>query len=311
MNSLLLSVAVVIGVALALFVVFLPLRFLAERLGRWLRRKHDPLLVERLSEHLAALEAPRTLGDRLDRFFQRLVGRSSLELNPGQAGGYLALAAVVAGGGVYLWRENLVFAAGAALAALLLLLTYFALMHWLWQRQVQEELPDTLHLLARSLRAGLTVDQAVAMIALRGQQPLAGEFKRCAEHLQLGLTVPAAFRMTATRVGLTDFDLLVSLVVLHRQTGGNLALLVDRLATTIRSRNQFRGQIAAVTALGRLSGFTLAAAAPMFVVLYYFLYPDYLSRLIESQQGLTALLAAGVLEVIGVTWLLWLLRVDY
>lgn len=311
MNPLLLSAVVLSAAALAVFVAFLLVRAIAEAVWRWLRRKKDPLVVDQLADHLAALEAPRTLGDRLDRGFQRLVGRSSLELSVAQASGYLLLVAALVGGGVYLWREDVGWAAAAGFASMAPVLVYFLVMHRVWRGQVQEQLPDTLHLLARSLRAGLTVDQAVALIAVRGQQPLAAEFKRCAEHLQLGLTVPAAFRMTAGRLGLADFDLLVSLVVLHRQTGGNLALLVDRLATTVRSRNQFRGQVAAVTALGRLSGFALAAAAPTFAVLYYFMYPDYLTRMLETPQGTSALLVSATLEVVGVAWLLWLLRVDY
>jgi Flp pilus assembly protein TadB len=66
-----------------------------------------------------------------------------------------------------------------------------------------------------------------------------------------------------------------------------------------------------VTALGRLSGFFIALAAPGFVVLYWFMYPDFVARLTQSQQGMTALATALVLEVVGVAWLLWLLRVDY
>lgn len=311
MNSALLSAAVLGGVALAVLVVFLVGRAIGEVVWRWLFRKKDPLVAERLTQHLAALQPPRTVGDRLDRAFARVVGHNALELSPAQAFGCVLLAAVLAGGGVYLWREQTLFAAAAALAAMVVVLVYFVVMHRFWRWQVQEQLPDTLHLLARSLRAGLTVDQSVALIAVRGQRPLAGEFKRCSEHLQLGLTVPAAFQMTAARLGLSDFDLLVSLVTLHRQTGGNLALVIDRLAATIRSRNQFRGQVAAVTALGRVSGVALAAAAPAFAVIYYFMYPDYLTRMLDSSQGLTALLTAGVLEVVGVGWLLWLMRVDY
>jgi tight adherence protein B len=104
---------------------------------------------------------------------------------------------------------------------------------------------------------------------------------------------------------------LVAVVTMHRQTGGNLALLVDRLAAMIRSRNHFRGQVAAVTALGRLSGLFIAVAAPAFMAFYWFVHPEYLTRLTENQQGLTMLITAIVLEVVGVTWLLWLLRVDY
>src|SRR5262249_55026333 len=156
-----------------------------------------------------------------------------------------------------------------------------------------------------------TVDQSLALIGAQGQQPLAGEFRRCAEHLRLGMTVPAALEMTGRRIDLPDFDLLVSLVALHRETGGNLALLVDRLATAVRSRNHFRGHAIAVTALGRVTGLVLAMAPPLLMGLYGLIYPDYLSRLTATSQGLTALAIALVLEVVGVLWMAWLLRIDY
>lgn len=125
------------------------------------------------------------------------------------------------------------------------------------------------------------------------------------------MTIPAALDMTVRRIDLADFDLLTALVTLHRDTGGNLALLADRLATAVRSRNLFRGHVASVTALGRITGTCLAAAPPLLMLLYWFLYPDYIIRLTQTSQGITALCTAAALEVVGVIWLTWLLRIEY
>ncbi len=150
----------------------------------------------------------------------------------------------------------------------------------------------------------------MTLIATQGQKPLADEFRRCSEHLQLGLTMPVALQMTADRIALNDFNLLVALMTIHRQTGGNLAMLLDRVAGAVRARNQFRGHVRAVTALGRLSGFFLSIAAPFLMVLYWILYPEYLNQLTQGPQGIAALMTAIALEVVGVIWLLLLLRVD-
>jgi tight adherence protein B len=310
-RELTLSLAVLASAALAFLVVFFVVRALVDAVRRGRARRRDALIADDLDRHLAALRPPTSVGEAMDRWFERVVGRSELALSATQAVAYLVLSGIVVGAGLWLWRERVELSIAGGLAAMVLLLSLFWVLHWRWRRKVQEQLPDTFHLMARSLRAGLTVDQSIKLIGDQGEQPLAAEFRRTSEHLQLGLTVPAAFRMTAARLGLPDFDLLVSLIVMHRQTGGNLALLVDRLAQTVRSRNQFRGQVAAVTALGRLSGFFIALAAPGFVVLYWFMYPDFVARLTQSQQGMTALATALVLEVVGVAWLLWLLRVDY
>ena len=86
------------GVALAVFVVFAVVRFFVEKFGpRQSPNQETPLLAEKLAEHLAAVEAPRDLGDRLDRQFERVVGRSSLALSGTQAAGALLLAGTAAG----------------------------------------------------------------------------------------------------------------------------------------------------------------------------------------------------------------------
>jgi tight adherence protein B len=305
------TAGVMAGAALVFLALFFALRAVADLL-RWLfGRKQERLIADDLTRHLQAIRPPRSVGDSLDRWFERVVGRSEAAMSGSLAASYLLLVGVVAGTGVWLWNQRVELAIASGMAAMAALLGFYWFMHWRWGRRVQEQLPDTFHLMSRSLRAGLTVDQSVKLIADQGEKPLSAEFKRTGEHLDLGMPVPAAFRMTADRIGLPDFGLLATLIAMHRETGGNLALLVDRLAQTVRSRNQFRGQVAAVTALGRLSGLCIALAAPAFMIFYYMIYPDYLTRLTESQQGMTALLIAVTLEVVGVAWLLWLLRVDY
>jgi tight adherence protein B len=303
-------VAIAVGAGLAVFVLFMAVRAVFDVLRRLMARR-DRLLADKLEAHLAAIAPPRSLGERIDRQFERMVGRSMLSLTGPQGAALVLMGGVTAGGAVYLWQPMEAAAAAASVVVMALLVGLFWLLHGRWQRSVQALLPDTFHLLARSLRAGLTVDQSLSLIGAQGQQPLAGEFNRCSEHLRLGMTVPAALEMTGSRIGLPDFDLLVSLVALHRDTGGNLPLLVDRLANTVRSRNHFRGHAVAVTALSRLTGAVLALAPPFLMGLYWLIYPDYIVRLTQTSQGLAALATALVLEVVGVLWMTWLLRIDY
>jgi tight adherence protein B len=309
--ELILTAAVAAGAGLGVLVLFLLVRWVIDTVRRWREPVEAPLLADHLSAHLAAVAPPRSVGEQLDRRFERMVGRSVLGMNVAQATASMMLTGAVVAVAVYAWQGQESLAIAAGMAAAVGLLGIFAILHWRWRRLVQGQLPDTIHLLARSLRAGLTVDQSVELIGAQGQQPIAGEFKRCSEHLKLGMTVPAALDMTARRIDLPDFDLLVALVSLHRETGGNLALLVDRLAVTVRSRNHFRGHVAAVTALGRITGTCLAAAPPTLFLIYWLLYPDYITRLTRSSQGLAALCTAAALEVIGVVWLSWLLRIEY
>jgi len=115
----------------------------------------------------------------------------------------------------------------------------------------------------------------------------------------------------ARRVRLTDFDVFVTIVTLHRTMGGNLAHLLDRVASTTRDRNLFRGYFMAATALGRTTAFVIAAAAPLIFVGYAIWQPNFINYFTESAIGLRALGSALILEVVGAVWLFLLLRIDY
>ena len=130
--------------------------------------------------------------------------------------------------------------------------------------------------------------------------------------MTLGLSAPAALGVMADQVELGDFDALASVTALHRQVGGNLPALLDRLAAGVRDRNQFRSYFRAVTALGTTTSFFVAAAAPLVAIGFYATQPDLFANFFRSNEGLLALGVAIVLEVVGVIWLSYLLRrLDY
>jgi tight adherence protein B len=299
------------GVALAVFLSVLLLRAIGNGVVWLFSRREGPVLRSKLGDYLAAAKVDDSVAGQLDRTFERMVGRGPFNLTPAQGIASLLLVATSVGALVYILRSEEILALCAALVAMVVTLIVYWFTHRRWQNRLREQLPDAFHLLARSLRAGLTVDQSITLLAEQGSQPLATEFQRTADMLRLGATVPAALELTARRVGLPDFDLFASLVSLHRESGGNLSLLVDRLANAVRSRNHFRGHAVAVTALGRLTGVVLASAPFVLLTFYWFAYPDYFSRMITTSAGLTALAIAMTLEAVGVVWLLWLLRIEY
>jgi tight adherence protein B len=99
-------------------------------------------------------------------------------------------------------------------------------------------------------------------------------------------------------------------VTLHRTTGGNLAELLDRLATSARDRNQFQGFFRAATALGRLTAVCLAAIAPVLFVGYLIWQPEYITNFAATSAGMLALGVAFGLELVGIMWLWVMLRFE-
>jgi tight adherence protein B len=262
---------------------------------------------------VAAAEAARAddWPTRMDRDFGNMVRRTGLEWSPQQALGLLFLVGAVAAAALFWWREDWMLSGGGLLAGMLVPLVVLLFLQRRWRHRLQQQLPDAFFLLARSLRAGLSLEQAVTLVGDQGVKPLAEEFRRAAEHARLGLTVPAALQTMANRLRLPDFSIFVAVVTLHQRIGGNLSQLLDRVAAHTRDRNQYRGQFMAATAMNRATSLVIAIASPALLLLYSIMQPEYLLRFAQNPSGQSALCVAGVLEVIGVLWIYCILRVDY
>lgn len=306
-----LTVVAATGLALALGLL---VRNLNDRRRALMARLRPPEDADDGTALVKAMEANRPPSDwagRMDRNFDHMVRRTGLKLDAQQALGVIFLTGAAAGAGLMVWRDDLWLAATGLVLGFALALATFLVLQGRWRRRIQEQLPDGLFLLARSMRAGLSLDQAVALVGEQGVKPLADEFKRAAEQARLGLNIITALRRLADHIRLTDFNVFVAVVTLHRQAGGNLSQLLDRVAGTIRDRNLYRGQFKAATALGRTTAVFICAAMPVLLTVYATLQPDYLIRFLTNPSGLTAFAVACALQVIGVTWIWYLQRVDY
>jgi tight adherence protein B len=264
----------------------------------------DPITLHKPPE-------PNGVFVRVDRWFDRAVSRSGLEASPAGVVAVCSLLGLLFSAALYIWKGQLGLALlGLALGVAVPVLVV-SFLQGRYKRKLQDQLPDAFYLLAGSLRSGLTLEQAIEMFAERGNKPLADEFKYCAGLLKLGTSVPAALKATSERIGLLDFDLLVSTVGLYMQTGGNLALLLDRLAASVRDRNQFRGQFRAATAQARVVATAMAAAVPLFLLAYALFEPEHIGTFFTSANGWTVVTVCVILEIIGVVWVWRLFRVDY
>jgi tight adherence protein B len=171
-------------------------------------------------------------------------------------------------------------------------------------------LPDALYMLARSCRAGQNLEQALDLVGREGGAAIGPEFRRCASQIRLGLPIVTALQNMAARVRLLDMNALVSAVALHETTGGNLPLLLDRLASSARDRNHFYGFVRSATALGRLSAFAIALITPAVLVIYCFFQPNYAQTMLNSRTGLTMIGIALALEIVGGIWLYRLQKIE-
>lgn len=173
---------------------------------------------------------------------------------------------------------------------------------------LRSQLPDVFDLMSRVLRAGQTISQALETVADEFSSPAAEEFGYAFEQQNLGLSPEAAMRDLARRTGLLELKIFVLAVMVHRQTGGNLADLLNKLAMIIRDRYRVRGMIRAMTAEGRLQAAILLALPPVLLVAVTLINRPYASVLYQYPNLLAGM--AGFM-VAGTVWMQRIVNFDF
>ena len=168
-----------------------------------------------------------------------------------------------------------------------------------YYNKFQEQLPEALDLLGRALRSGHALTSGLDMISKETVDPIKAEFAITVDELNLGLTVQEAFDNLCQRVPSADLRFFVVAVTIQRETGGNLAEILDNISRLIRERVQFGRHVMALTAEGRLSAWVLIAL-PLVMFLYIYLTNfEYISMLWTERVGLILLMGGIVSQIVG------------
>ena len=163
----------------------------------------------------------------------------------------------------------------------------------------EEQFPDCLEFVSRSMRAGHGFSTAIDMAHREFSDPLAGELRRAFDEQNLGQPLEIVLRKLSQRIPSMDVQFFVAAVLMQRRTGGNLAEVLEKLAQLIRERFKLRGKIRAVSAQGLMSGRILSAIPMAVAVLMFMANPSYARFFIDDPVG-HQLLAAGLgLQVVG------------
>ena len=165
------------------------------------------------------------------------------------------------------------------------------------------QLPDALEMIARTLRSGQSLGFGFNMVSTEMPPPVGKEFGRIFEEQNLGMALDDSLRDMTERIPNLDLKFFVTALILQRQTGGDLAEILDKISALIRDRFRIWGQIQALTGEGRLSGIVLLALPFVLLVAVYKLNPEYIMLLFRDPMGTKMLVAAAVLQVLGALWI--------
>ena len=176
--------------------------------------------------------------------------------------------------------------------------------HVYWKRAKRfnaflENLPDALDLISRALSAGHAFSEALHMVSMEMPEPIATEFRKAYEEQNLGLSVKLALENLTARMPLLDLKMCVTAILIQRETGGNLAEILEKVSYTIRERFRIMGDLKTLTTSSRMSAWLLCGL-PIFVALMVtVMNPDYMSVLWKDQRGHYLIALALFMQISG------------
>jgi tight adherence protein B len=205
----------------------------------------------------------------------------------------------VAGLAAFIWSGKGPVAWAAMLVGFLLPYSYASYRRNKRFEKFEELFPEAIDTLARAVRAGHAFTTAIEMIASEVAEPVCGEFRKLYEEQKFGMPVRDALINLTERVPLVDVKFFVTAVMLQRETGGNLAEILDNLSYVIRERFKIQRQVRVYTAQGRLTMALLMGMPPVIVTVMLLLEPAFIRPLFSDPIGHTLLVAGITLQTIG------------
>jgi tight adherence protein B len=162
-----------------------------------------------------------------------------------------------------------------------------------------DQLGDTITLLANSLRSGYSLLQSMEMVARELPPPMCEEFERVTREIGLGLSNEDALNNLYRRIQSDDLDMMITAINIHHEVGGNLAEILDTIGHTIRERVRIKGEIRTLTAMARYSGYLVSILPVAVAGLLFVMNAEYMSRLWQDPCGVRMLIAAGIGMFLG------------
>jgi len=178
------------------------------------------------------------------------------------------------------------------------------------RKAFNDQLSDTITLIANALRTGYSFMQAIEMVSREMASPMGEEFARVLKEMNLGVTTEDALNNMAKRVNSEDLDLVITAVLIQRQVGGNLAVVLDSIANTIRERIKIKGHIKTLTAQGKISGIIIGLLPIVMGGMFYLINPEYIKILFIDPLGKIMLVAGVVSQFIGMMVIRKIINID-
>jgi tight adherence protein B len=246
--------------------------------------------------------------NRINSGFDRLMIQSGLCISPATVLTLCLFGAVVFGGLILVFQENLLSTSIGLVFGFVIPLLYVTFARLRRQRLMTQQLPGMVEELARAAKTGRSIEQCCAMVAEDTPEPLGPELRVSARRMQMGEDVAVSLRDLPDRTGLVSLNILVTAMSVHQRTGGDLVMVLERLAQTIRDRLLFLGRLRAATLGSRWTAILMLALPPIIITIFTLLDPNHLPLLLSTDGGKFLTIAAVILDLIGSIAVISILR---
>jgi tight adherence protein B len=240
---------------------------------------------------------------------KRMLDQADVHITPSRLIMFSAMAGMLAAlaASVISISILLMLAAGLSAAAV-------PFVHVWWKRKKRfdaflENLPDALDLMGRGLSAGHAFSEAMHMVSTEMPEPIATEFRKTYEEQNLGLSLKLALENLTQRMPLLDLRMCVTAVLIQRETGGNLAEILEKVAYTIRERFRIMGDLKTLTTSSRMSAWLLCGLPIFVTIVITFMNPEYMNVLWKDHRGHYLIATALFLQVTGMLIVRKILRI--
>lgn len=200
---------------------------------------------------------------------------------------------------LYLRIWSLAAAAGLSLGVAALPFLYVLRRRTSRFRHFEEQLPDAIDMLVSALRAGHSLMTAMGFMGQESREPLSGEFRECFEEQNFGVDLRTALLHLGARMAVQDLQIFIAAVLIQKESGGNLAEVLEKVAQTSRERFRLRKQVRVHTAQGRMTGWILSMLPLALGFAMYLVHPEGISILWKHPTGLKLLYTALIMNVLG------------
>jgi Flp pilus assembly protein TadB len=251
------------------------------------------------ADHDSATAQQTNSTERINRAFDRLILQSATRLSGAVVLRLCLLAALTAGGSVFVFSDNLPATGLAAGAGVLFPVAVLAMRRARRRTQFVEQFPALVEQVLRAVRAGRGLDQSFEQIAARAPAPLGEELRLALRRRELGLTLGEALGELPQRTGLTGMQVLVAAIGLSERHGGELTECLEHLAQTQKANAERARQLRETTAAEWASGVLVFLLQALVVWLFIVVDPQQVSRLAASRASLALVAAGGAILIAG------------